>query len=478
MTVHITTRDRRDVGVKTADAGFAVLRLNSLQRIRGFNFRSGKAVMLQRFSRTFLYLVLMTTAARVDVTPPPDIFPYADRVQKPPFIDVHDPVFARALVLDDGKTQVAIVVIDCTTIPKPKVFNHDLAQELGIPESNLLLAASHTHSSLMVYYEGDLPAYAGEADAAQAREIERIRQGAVGAVRQAKAQLRPARLAFGRGEAYLNVGNGGVTEPGDPHHMAALGDPHAPSDKSLDVLRIQGLHGTPIALLLDYAVPSTVMLHAPSRDGDAEVSGDLFGMTAQLIEKASSNSPVVLFATGADGDQKPILRWARSRVGSVPQVNEGQAAWAILDVMAGYLANAALAVTDTMPEGTGDVKISAAAKTVICPGQKVRVDAKSGAATITDLPPIPIPLNVIRINDIVLAGVGGNVATPIGEKIKAVSPYPKTTLIGDTSGTVGYILTDAAYAHPGHGLAGSPLKSGCAEAAILQGLQEMMRTKP
>jgi hypothetical protein len=358
------------------------------------------------------------------------------------------------------------------------VFNHDLAQELGMPEANLLLAASHTHSSLMVYYQADLPGHGGEPDPAQAREIERIRKGAVEAVRQAKSQLRPARVAFARGEAFLNVHNGGVTEPGDPHHMAALGNPHGPSNKSLDVLRIEGMDAKPIALLLDYGVPSTVMLHAPSREGDAEVSGDLFGVTAQLIEKASTDAPVVLFATGADGDQKPIFRWARSRVGDVPQANEGASAWAILDVMAGYLANAVLSVTESMPEGTEKVTLSAAAKVVECPGQKVRLDAKTGAATITDLPPVPIPLNLLRINDIALVGVAGNVPTEFGAKIKGALPNSTTTLIGDTAGSVGYILPDQAYVHPGHDLAGDPLKSGCAEQAILHGLNEMVSKKP
>jgi hypothetical protein len=434
----------------------------------------GEARRLRRFSKVLSYCLLAITvagsamsaeagslragAARVDITPTADVFPYADARQKPPFIGVHDPVFARALMLDDGSTQVAIVVVDATTIPKPKVFNHDLAQAAGIPESNLLLAASHTHSSLMVYYEADLPVHAGEeADAAQAREIERIRKGAVEAVRQARAQLRPARLAFGRGEAFLN---GGAT-----------------SDRSLDALRVDGSDGAPIAVLLNYASPGTVMLHAPSRDGMAEVSGDLLGVSAQLLEKASPKAPVVLFSTGADGDQRPMFRWSRPRVGQLPEVNEGSAAWAILDVMAGDLANAALAVTHSMPEGTGTVKLSAAARSVVCPGQKVKIDARTDAATITDLPPVPIALNVIRINDIVLAGVAGNVPGELGAQIKAASPSRNTTLIGVTSGSVGYILADSAYEHPGHNLAGDPLKKGCAWPAIVGGLSEMMGGK-
>ena len=43
-----------------------------------------------------------------------------------------------------------------------------------------------------------------------------------------------------------------------------------------------------------------------------------------------------------------------------------------------------------------------------------------------------------------------------------------------TSGSVGYILTDASYEHPGHGVMGSPLKPGCAEKAILDGLLSMI----
>jgi hypothetical protein len=451
--------------------------------------------LVQRLSRSFPHFVLMLAfaggamaaqpgnlragAGRVDVTPTPDVFPYSDAYQKPPFVGVHDPVFARALMLDDGSTQVAIVVVDATTIPSPKVLNHDVAEAAGIPESNLLIAASHTHSSLMVYYQADLPVLVGERkpDAAQLKEVERIRKGAVDAVRQAKASLRPARLAFGRGQAYLNGYNGGAAPAGGRRELGAFGFPRGPSDKSLDVLRVDGTDGTPIALLLNYAHPGTVMLHAPSRDGMAEVSGDLLGVTAQFLEKSSPKAPVVLFASGADGDQGSIFRWSTPRVGDLPAQNQGQAAWAILNVMAGYLASATLAVTDSMPEGTSTVKLSAAAKTVVCPGQKVRWDAKTDKATISDLPPVPIALNVIRINDIVLDGVAGNVPTELGAKIKATSSSRNTTLIGNTSGTVGYILPDSAYEHPGHDLAGDPLKKGCAWPAIVGGFSELMGGK-
>ena len=39
-----------------------------------------------------------------------------------------------------------------------------------------------------------------------------------------------------------------------------------------------------------------------------------------------------------------------------------------------------------------------------CPGQRQRVDNQTGKATVQDTPPVTIPLTLIRINDIAIAG--------------------------------------------------------------------------
>jgi hypothetical protein len=162
----------------------------------------------------------------------------------------------------------------------------------------------------------------------------------------------------------------------------------------------------------------------------------------------------------------------------MPAADEGTMAWGALDVQARSLANATMATLDKIPEGTADVKLAASAATVNCPGQRRRVDQKTGQVTVQDAPSVTIPLNLIRIGDIAVGGVGGNVATEIGEKFKAASPAKYTTMITVTSGMVGYILTDAEYEHVGHNAGGSPLKPGCAEKSIVQGLVELEQAKP
>jgi len=420
---------------------------------------------------------LRAGAARVDITPPASEFPFPLIASgpMPQFVGVHDPLYARALVLDDGSTQAAILVVDVAGIPRHEEFSRAVAQALGIPEANIILAASHTHSEpTMNYHEGPMPGQGGpggaqapspEQTAQWTREIDRVIQGTAEAARQAKAQLRPARVAFARGAAYVNVHDG----------EAGAGDPTGPSDKSLDVLRFSGVDGTPIALLVDYGVPGSIMLHNVTRENGAEVSGDLLGTAAQLIEKQSANAPVTLFAAGADGDQRPIFRSTPAPVGTLPSIKEGAAAWDMVDVLGSVLAKAVLTVVAGMQPGSGDVKISTSAKTVSCPTRKETFGKTTAEATAGEGPPAQIPLNLIRIGDIAVAGVGGNVGSQINQKFKAASSLPQSTMITVTSGSAGYILDDATLANPGQIKTGS-LKAGCAENAIVQGLVEAIKT--
>src|SRR5687767_9565803 len=66
-----------------------------------------------------------------------------------PATHVHDELYARCLVLDDGETKVAMVVADNVGIPRRVL---DEAKRLahthtGIPVDRILIASTHTHSA-------------------------------------------------------------------------------------------------------------------------------------------------------------------------------------------------------------------------------------------------------------------------------------------------------------------------------------------
>jgi neutral ceramidase len=405
---------------------------------------------------------LRAGVARVSITPAADEFPYANGGDRP-FVDVHDDVYARALILDDGERRVAVVLVEVTKIPAPTELKTAIAKELRTPEAQVMLAATHTHIVPLFSYHTPTP------NPAETKEIERLNTGTLQAVRQAQSHMQPARIAFGRGEGWINVNNG--EQSGTKSY-----DAHGPSDKTLDVIRVESSSGDPIALLVNYATHAEVMFRSITKDNAFEVSGDLPGAVSAILESQPGAAPVVLYSAAAEADQLTLFK-SLQPAGRLPAADEGAGGWALLHVQARRLAASVMDVLAAMPPGAAQVRIDAAAGVATCPGQKMHMDRQSGQVTTESTPPVDIPLNVIKINDIVLAGVGGDVATEIGMAIKGASPMAHTTLITVTAGEVGYILGDASYEHPGHGVMGSPLQPHCAQQAITDGLVRLIDSK-
>src|SRR5690349_8361773 len=84
-------------------------------------------------------------AARVDVTPSADKRPKN-------FLGVLDPLYARAIFIQNGTTKAALVSVDTGGI-RTETWTRvttRLDRELGIPAQNVMLSASHTHSAPFV----------------------------------------------------------------------------------------------------------------------------------------------------------------------------------------------------------------------------------------------------------------------------------------------------------------------------------------
>jgi hypothetical protein len=405
---------------------------------------------------------LLAGAAKVSITTPASEFPWRGGNEKP-FVGVHDDVFVRGLAFDDSTGHRALIVsVEATTIPEPGAFVAALAQATGLPASSIMVLATHTHSVPLVFFHSQQP------NPAERREIDRIRDAAVQAARQALAALQPATLRFVRGQAHVNTNNGEQAGRKDWY------DPAGSSDKTLDLLRIDTLAGKPLGLLLNYANHAEVMFRSVSRDGGYEVTGDLPGAVSRLLETRPGGVPVALFTSGAEGDQLPLFKSLQPEAG-LAGADMGAGGWSLLELQARRLAGAALDALETAPAGVAQVRLTAGATAVSCPGQRYQVDrATRQVQGVTPTGPVAIPMAVLRLNDIVLAGVGADIASDIGVALKRSSPLAETSVMTMLAGAVGYVLNDAAYQHPTHGVTGSPVKPGCATGALTQGLQQML----
>jgi neutral ceramidase len=106
--------------------------------------------------------------------------------------NVHDEMHVRCLVLDDGKTKLALVVLDLlgTEVGMCAETRSLIEKQVGISSSNVLISAVHTHSASSVGGKASAPAEP-EYENYRAFVVQRIVDG----VRCAANRLRPAQLA-------------------------------------------------------------------------------------------------------------------------------------------------------------------------------------------------------------------------------------------------------------------------------------------
>jgi hypothetical protein len=195
---------------------------------------------------------------------------------------VHDPVFAKALVLDDGTTRLAILTVDL--IGCDPAIVQAVAARSGFPPEQLMVCASHTHSGPGAFSKSAFAQIVGGAYVEPVRE--QLVAGMARAVTQAVASLQPARLAAGEREL-----------PGFQRNRrkASITDP------ALWVLRVDTARGRPLAALVNLTAHGTVL-----DEKSLEISGDWMGFTQAWIQKEVPGL-TALYANGAEGDISPNL---------------------------------------------------------------------------------------------------------------------------------------------------------------------------
>ena len=84
--------------------------------------------------------------SEVNITPPVGVSMCGFAARGGPSEAIHDELYARALVLDDGKTQVAIVGADVISFAPDLVnrIREMVEHSVGIPGGHILLNGSHS----------------------------------------------------------------------------------------------------------------------------------------------------------------------------------------------------------------------------------------------------------------------------------------------------------------------------------------------
>jgi neutral ceramidase len=223
--------------------------------------------------------------------------------------EVVDRLHARALVLDDGTNQAAIVIVDNCMMPRDLLDRaKSLASEVtGIPTNHMLIAATHAHSAPSVH--GCLGV---DIDLDYAKFlVPKIAESII----SAHKRLAPARVGFAVGRDEVDVAcrrwlmRPGVAPTnkfgGKQNDLAQMHPgvqnpkalrPTGPVDPEVPVLAVQTIDGQPLATLTNFSMHYV---------GAKAISADYFPVVCDKLQtflKGDKNY-VGLHSNGTSGDQ-------------------------------------------------------------------------------------------------------------------------------------------------------------------------------
>ncbi|HET8547619.1 MAG TPA: neutral/alkaline non-lysosomal ceramidase N-terminal domain-containing protein [Bryobacteraceae bacterium] len=236
--------------------------------------------------------------ARVEITPSGSMQMYGYAKRKcGPSNGTHDPLYAKALVLEAGDSRMAIVTLDLGSMVSNNL-RQEVAAKLNIPL--LLLAASHTHSAPAFLPYGSAQSMGPDADAYLAEVERRI----LSAVEQASKSMFDARLGIGRGLLQLGYNRLLVRDDGRARALFDNLDrvPHGPVDPEFVLLRIDDASGRARALLVHYAAHAVVL--GPT---NCKYSADYPGVLQAKLE-AEFEGVQCMFVQGGAGDINPLFQ--------------------------------------------------------------------------------------------------------------------------------------------------------------------------
>jgi hypothetical protein len=234
-------------------------------------------------------------------------------------------LYVKVLALEDaagGK----LVLLTSDLIGLPRELSEAVAAEVGrrtgLPRERLLLTASHTHCSPVV---GTNLIDMFELSPEQVRQIETYAQQLQGwmieTIAAALADLKPARLAIGKGTARFAVNRRQFT----PKGVINATNPSGPVDHDVPVLRVTTPEGKLRAAAFGYACHNTTL-------DFYQWCGDYAGFAQEYFEKEHPGA-LALFWSGCGADANPLPR----RSVELCQKYGRELANAVRDVTAGSL---------------------------------------------------------------------------------------------------------------------------------------------
>ena len=449
--------------------------------------------LILRFSLSLMVLasagflvVAQTPSLRVGIAAvsitPPNGTPLAGYYRKRLSEGVLDDIYAKAIVFENNGVKAAVVICDILTFPRKTVVTARelIEKQTGIPGANVMMAATHSHTSPVVSGENTRDALdGGDTEAALSYSAElpkRIAQS----VAEANQKLAPMRVSatiahedsvsFNR-RFWMRDGTVSWNPPKqDKNIIKAAG----PIDPDVGFLHFETLKEEPVAAFVNFA------LHLDTTGGQ-KISADFPGHLVRLLAQVKGAPFQTIFATGACGNiNHRDITWKDNQKG----VHE---AFRIATALAGAL-NTSWSALQPLADTTVQVR-SEIVKLPLAPITDADVaKAKEVYARITDpkttFPeqvnafkvldivqrngqPLEVEVQVLAIGaDLAFVSLPGEVFVELGQSIKKASPFKYTMIVELANGSIGYIPNKSAYPESNYEVWSARCAAGAGELLV------------
>lgn len=424
-------------------------------------------------------------AAQVEITPKQGA-PLAGYYQFRAADKVLDPLYSRALVVEQDGELAAFVVLDLISTTRAMVdaSRKMITEQHGIPAERVMISATHTHTGPQLIrgsmmddltkvntppgqeYNGGLPALVSQS------------------VGEAKAKLVTAKAssAIGKAEGISfnrrAIAKDGslIWQPGklDPRVLKPAGpiDP----DLGLLVFEAKDSRSAPLAAYVNFA------MHPTSIGGGTRISADYPGALCRILSERRGKEMVTIYANGCCGNiNHNNYMTDTPRQSGVAEANRlgtaladvTEKSWPDLKALTLH-APRSKSVRVVLPRRSFTEEQIAKAKDVVArmatekPGTVPMAEAFCTLDTVNlKDKPLEVEVQVISFSDeLAIVSLPGEIFVELGLTIKAASPYKHTYIAELANGSIGYIPNREAYPQGNYEVVSARCEVGSGEKLV------------